>query len=75
MSNTLTNLIPDLYASLDVVSREEFEAVKEMARLAREENDALRVRIEALEGKGAAKAAKKARDGEPPAPGSMGLDG
>lgn len=34
---------------LDVVKREEFEAVKEMARLAREENEALKVRIEALE--------------------------
>jgi BMFP domain-containing protein YqiC len=34
---------------LDVVSREEFEAVKEMARLAREENDALKARIAALE--------------------------
>ena len=30
---------------LDVVQREEFEAVKEMARLAREENEALRARI------------------------------
>jgi BMFP domain-containing protein YqiC len=36
---------------LDVVHREEFEAVKEMARLAREENEALRVRIAALEAK------------------------
>ena len=36
---------------LDVVKREEFEAVKEMARLAREENEALRARIEALEAK------------------------
>jgi BMFP domain-containing protein YqiC len=34
---------------LDVVHREEFEAVKEMARLAREENEALRARIAALE--------------------------
>jgi BMFP domain-containing protein YqiC len=34
---------------LDVVSREEFEAVKEMARLAREENEALKARIAALE--------------------------
>ena len=34
---------------LDVVTREEFEAVKEMARLAREENDALKARISALE--------------------------
>ncbi len=36
---------------LDVVQREEFEAVKEMARLAREENDALKARIETLEAK------------------------
>ena len=34
---------------LDVVQREEFEAVKEMARLAREENEALKTRIAALE--------------------------
>jgi BMFP domain-containing protein YqiC len=36
---------------LDVVKREEFEAIKEMARLAREENETLRARIEALEAK------------------------
>jgi len=35
---------------LDVVRREEFEAVKEMARIAREENEVLRARINALEG-------------------------
>ena len=34
---------------LDVVTREEFEAVKEMARLAREENEALKARVAALE--------------------------
>jgi BMFP domain-containing protein YqiC len=34
---------------LDVVQREEFEAVKEMGRLAREENEALKLRIAALE--------------------------
>jgi BMFP domain-containing protein YqiC len=45
---------------LDVVPREEFEAVKEMARLAREENEALKARIEALEGNAAGKGAKKA---------------
>jgi BMFP domain-containing protein YqiC len=39
---------------LDVVHREEFEAVKEMARLAREENEALRTRVAALEAKLAA---------------------
>jgi len=36
---------------LDVVHREEFEAVKEMARLAREENEALKARLAALEAK------------------------
>jgi BMFP domain-containing protein YqiC len=36
---------------LDVVQREDFEAVKDMARLAREENEALKVRIAALEAK------------------------
>ena len=40
---------------LDVVKREEFEAVKEMARLAREENEALKARIAALEAKVEAK--------------------
>lgn len=35
---------------LDFVSREEFEAVKQMAAAAREENEALKARIAALEG-------------------------
>jgi BMFP domain-containing protein YqiC len=34
---------------MDVVTREEFEAVKEMARLAREENEELKARVAALE--------------------------
>jgi BMFP domain-containing protein YqiC len=34
---------------LDVVKREEFEAVKEMARIAREDNEALKARVSALE--------------------------
>jgi hypothetical protein len=46
---------------LDVVQREEFEAVKEMARLAREENEALKARIAALETK-ADKPSKKSKD-------------
>ena len=45
---------------LDLVKREEFEAVKAMAVAAREENEALRTRIEALETRPAA-AAKPAR--------------
>ncbi len=36
---------------LDVVKREEFEAVKDMARLSREENEALKARIAVLEAK------------------------
>ena len=40
-----------LLAGMDVVSREEFEAVKEMAAKARSENEALAARILALEAK------------------------
>lgn len=36
---------------LDLVKREEFEAVKDMAALAREENEALKARLAALEAK------------------------
>jgi BMFP domain-containing protein YqiC len=39
----------DWVGGLDLVSREEFEAVKAMAVAAREENEALKVRIAALE--------------------------
>ena len=51
---------------LDVVQREEFEAVKEMARLAREENEALKARLDALEGKAdkPAKASKRPKAGD-----------
>lgn len=41
---------------LDFVSRDEFEAVKEMAAKAREEADALKARLDALEAKAARKA-------------------
>ena len=51
---------------LDLVKREEFEAVKEMARLAREENEALHARVTALEAKLAASAWPPAT--RPPAP-------
>jgi len=47
-----------ILGDLDVVRREEFEAVKEMARLAREENEALKARIAALEAKVEAKPAE-----------------
>ena len=51
--------IERILREFDVVQREEFEAVKEMARLAREENEALKSRIETLEGKPAGKSAGK----------------
>jgi BMFP domain-containing protein YqiC len=64
--------IERMLGEFDVVKREEFEAVKEMARLAREENEALKARIEALEGKAAkskkpkdAKGGGEAATGEP----------
>ncbi len=43
--------IERLLRDMDVVTREEFEAVREMALLAREENDKLAARLAALESK------------------------
>lgn len=43
--------IERLLRDLDVVTREEFEAVREMALIAREENDKLSARLAALEEK------------------------
>ncbi len=40
-----------LLSAMDVVSREEFEATRELAIAARDENDRLKKRIEALEAK------------------------
>lgn len=40
-----------LLADRDLVTREEFDAVRAMAVKAREENEALKARLEALEGK------------------------
>lgn len=45
---------------MDFVSREEFDAVKQMAATARAEAEALKLRLDALEGKGAAPAARRA---------------
>jgi BMFP domain-containing protein YqiC len=47
--------IERLLRDLDVVTREEFEAVREMAVLARDENERLAARIAALEAKLAAR--------------------
>jgi hypothetical protein len=38
-----------ILSDLDLVKREEFDAVKDMARLAREENEALKARLAVLE--------------------------
>jgi BMFP domain-containing protein YqiC len=51
---------------LDVVKREEFEAAKEMARLAREENEALKARVAALEAKLGAGAQSPPPPDQPP---------
>ena len=50
---------------MDFVGRDEFETVKAMAAAARDENDALKARIAALEAKAVAKskAAPKAKPG------------
>ena len=47
----LRNQAEKILRDLDIVKREEFEAVKDMARLAREENEALKARIAVLESK------------------------
>ncbi len=45
----MRGLVDRWLADRDFVTREEFEAVQSMARRAREENKALRARIESLE--------------------------
>ena len=47
--------IERLLRDMDIVTREEFEAVREMALLAREENDKLAARLAALEAKSESK--------------------
>jgi hypothetical protein len=54
--------------NLEVVKREEFEAVKDMARKAREENDHLTQRIVALESKLGSAAPAEPKPEEPAAP-------
>ncbi|HSM52555.1 MAG TPA: accessory factor UbiK family protein [Erythrobacter sp.] len=43
--------LKEAFGGMDFVSREEFDTVKLMAQKAREENEALKARIEALEAK------------------------
>jgi BMFP domain-containing protein YqiC len=49
VDTALRSQLERLLAGMDVVTREEFEAVRDMAALARAENDRLRERIIALE--------------------------
>lgn len=55
----------EFFGGLDFVSREEFEAVKEMAQKAREEADSLKARVNALEKGQGAPAAHKASPRKP----------
>jgi len=50
----LRDQLEKLLAGMDLVSREEFEAVKAMAAKARDEQESLRSRVEALEARLAA---------------------
>jgi hypothetical protein len=51
VDTVVRNQAEKILRDLDIVKREEFEAVKDMARLAREENETLKARIAALEAK------------------------
>lgn len=63
--DTARERLRETMGGLDFVSREEFDAVKDMAAMARDENEALAARVAALEaalaGKAAPKAAPKAK--------------
>jgi hypothetical protein len=48
----MKSMIDRWLADRDFVTREEFDAVRAMAQKAREENEALKARLEALEAKG-----------------------
>lgn len=53
--------IERMISDLDLVSREEFEVVHDMARLARQENESLQKKIEQLEARLAEKSSPKAK--------------
>ncbi len=55
----MKSLLDRWMADRDFVTREEFDAVRAMAQKAREENDALKARLDAMEGTGAKKTAAK----------------
>ena len=49
--NAMKGFMDRWLADRDLVTREEFDAVQEMAARARAENEALKARLDALEGK------------------------
>ena len=49
--NAIKSIIDRWLADHDFVTREEFDALKAMAQKAREENESLKVRVDALENK------------------------
>jgi BMFP domain-containing protein YqiC len=51
VDTALRSQLERLLSGMDIVTREEFEAVRDMAALARAENDRLRERVAALESK------------------------
>jgi BMFP domain-containing protein YqiC len=51
VDTVVRNQAEKILRDLDIVKREEFDVVKDMARLAREENEALKARIAVLEAK------------------------
>ena len=48
----MKSMVDRWLAARDFVTREEFDAVRAMAQKAREENEALKARLDALEAKG-----------------------
>ncbi len=61
LETRLRQRLEALLASMDLVRREEFEVVRDMAVLARQENERLQARIAALEAGGQGAGRKPAR--------------
>ena len=66
MEQMIRNRVREMVGGLDLVSRDEFEAVKAMAANARAEVESLKARLEALEG-GATSAAARNEEFDPTA--------
>lgn len=70
--NSMREKVREFVGGMDFVSRDEFEAVKAMAAAARDDADALRARLDALEAGarlGASSAAPPPRAGKKPSSG------